>query len=124
MATTTVDDVLCIAPQFEDQKDRIEKLIPIACMSVSESEWGDKAAHAGALLTAHMMVTLIQQGGAAGGAIKRERIGDQEIEYENRLGGSSDDISSDERQLATTAYGREYLRCRNTLVITPMLTGC
>ncbi len=114
--TTTADDVTCIALQLVGQETRIEKFIEIAKLSVSESVWGAKANYDTALLTAHML-TVFDRGSGVGNDIKRKKLGDEEIEYQVSR-------AEDPHELATTSYGKEFLRCRRQLVLSPVLAGC
>ncbi len=117
-ATTTFNDVICVAPQFEDQQARVEKMIAIACESVDATVWGTKAVHATALLTAHMLTVFDREAkGGGSGEVKRKKLGDTEIEY-------AVNMSEDMHELATTGYGKEFLRCRRQLCLSPLLAGC
>ena len=112
----TYDDVICIAPELEGKESLIEKLIPVACDSVSESVWGAKADWGVTVLTAHLATSFSR--GGVGGEIKKKKVGDNEIEY------GINSQSDDPHELSTTSYGKEFLRCRRTLVLTPTVAGC
>lgn len=116
--TSTPDDVICVAPELEGQEKRIEKFIETAKLSISESVWGDLANFATELLTAHILTMLNRQGSSAD--VKRKKLGDTEIEFGVKTGGSEGDKDF---ALRLTAYGLEYLRLRDSLVITPIV-GC
>lgn len=79
-----------------------------ALLSVNPKVWCLKTDEGVKQLTAHY-IALKDRGGVAG-QVKRVVVGDLEREYDNSSG--SDD--------ASTSYMNEFIRLRNTLVISPM----
>lgn len=111
--TTTTDDVVAIAPELEGQEPRITIFIEYAKLDVAESVWRPKANLAVALLTAHMLTVL--NGNGIGGETTKKKLGDMEIEFS---ASKSDD------SLNMSSYGKEFLRLRKGLVLTPLVAGC
>ena len=67
--------------------------------------WMTRAEHGRVLLVAHMLA-MAERGASGGGAIKREKVGKLEREYDN--------FDADQA-LEMTGYGREFLRLRSYL---------
>ena len=111
-----------IAPELASvPAGRFSTIIDVAKESVSEDVWGDRAVYATGVLTAHILTVFNRGGGAGiGGEIKRKKIGDSEIEF----GLTSGKYSENTHELNTTSYGKEFLRCRRSLVLTPRVSSC
>ncbi len=122
--TTDADFVIDVAPELEGTKtSRMDRFIEVAKGSVSESVWGsgaEKADYATALLTAHILTVLNRKG--IGGEVRRKKVGDTEVEYSTVTGGRADSAEA-QHELNQTSYGREFLRRRRQLVITPRVAG-
>jgi len=115
---TDSDMVICVAPELEGtDPDRIDKFIGWAKNSVAEDIWLDQADYGTALLAAHMLTVSNRRG--IGGEVKRKKLGDSEIEF-NVLSAAG---SVQPHELATTSYGREFLRVRRTLQMGPLVAG-
>lgn len=111
--------VKMIGPEFENVSDtRIDFFITIAALSVDADVFGDFTDPAHGYLTAHLL-TISSRNGASG-QVKREKVGDLEVEYADE--GKSIGLA----ELNATGYGREYLRIRKSVVRTPVLAqvGC
>jgi hypothetical protein len=112
-----------IAPHLESiPEGRFSVIIDVAKQSVAEDIWGDKSDYAAAVLTAHIL-TFLTRGGAAGvsGEVKRKKIGDSEIEFATTMAGK---YIEGHHELNTTSYGKEFLRLRRSLVLTPRVSSC
>jgi hypothetical protein len=95
---------------------RVSLFLGIASESVSSSVWGGLADPATAYLAAHM-IAMADKAGASGaaGPVTSSRVGDLARSY-------ADLSSSLDAELASTAYGVEYLRMRRQILVTPMVT--
>jgi len=113
--TTDYDDVICIAPELAKQKNaRVSKFIELAKLDIDETVWGAKANFATSLLTAHLLTMFSRKGN---GAVKRKKIGKSEIEFQ--VSGTSD--SDKDVSYLETAYGKQFLQERKSLITIPYL---
>ncbi len=105
-------------PEFKSTAPaRLQIFIDLACDSVNVNIWGSKSDYATALLTAHMLATVGTGDGNGGkGQITSEKVGDLACTYKDKMGEDDPDA------LSRTQYGAEYLRCRRSLIITPLVT--
>lgn len=128
MAIPSVADptyIKALFPEFSTVNDvRIQALIDIANLSVSQKVWGSSYTPGIAYLVAHL---LKRSGAAAGvsgsssqaGTVSSEKVGELQRSYASpSMSGSS----AEDALLSTTSYGIEYLRLRRQLLITPMVT--
>ena len=108
------DYVLKIAPEFEEtSNERMAFIIDIAKQSVNTNVWGAKADYAVALLTAHILTESKRAQQGVTGAVKSEQISDTKTSYDNAPQSNS--------EYSSTNYGREFLRVRKSIFITPMV---
>ena len=113
-----------VAPEFESMDDEtIELFADEAKIELSESAWGKRYPRALCLITAHMIKlskkTAADAGTDSTGSInelKKIKVGDLEKEYavSNKQNGTDQDT------YGLTLYGKEFLRLRKQLLITPM----
>lgn len=128
MAIPTVVDpsyVKALFPEFSAVNDtRIQALLDIANLSVSQKVWGSAFAPGMAYLVAHLLkrsgvAAGVSGGNSNAGTISSEKVGELQRSYAApAMSGSS----SDDALLSTTSYGMEYLRLRRQLIVTPMVT--
>jgi hypothetical protein len=113
-----------VAPEFEPREDlEIKLFADEAYLELSESVWGKRHPRAWCLITAHMM-KLAEKTKADGGdsstgsvnELKRVKVGDLEREY--AVPGKSNTNDADTYGL--TLYGKEFLRLRKQVLMTPM----
>jgi hypothetical protein len=113
----TPDDIRARFPAFASLSDpTIQMFIDEAAPWVDDSWLEADRAPAIRFLTAHKMAAegLLGTGQVANqisGLIKSESLGDASVTYEN--GMSTGQGSMDDAWLASTPYGRDYLRLRN-----------
>ena len=128
MAIPTVVDpsyVKALFPEFSAVNDvRIQALLDIANLSVSQKVWGSAYAPGMAYLVAHLLkrsgaATGVSGGSSNAGTVSSEKVGELQRSY-SAPGGSSS--SGEDSLLSTTSYGMEYLRLRRQLLVTPMVT--
>lgn len=114
----TVKYLTDLFPEFKAESPaRLQIFIDLACDSVNENIWGAKASYGSALLTAHMLSTIGTGDGSGGkGQTTSEKVGDLSCTYKDKMGEDDPDA------LSRTQYGAEYLRCRRSLLITPLVT--
>lgn len=110
-------------PAFESKVSEsvVDFWITHSCEFVDPDKWGDKCAFAQALIVAHNLQYLGVSEDCiadASSALKRDKVGDIEVEYQNE---SSSGKTLD--GLDATPYGRQFKALRRTLVITPMVAS-
>ncbi|HEX5034651.1 MAG TPA: DUF4054 domain-containing protein [bacterium] len=118
-------DITAFAPEFSAVPGAtIDLYINLAKLSVNAAKWGGKTDFGIILLTCHMLkLKASNEAGSAGGSVgpvTSEKVGDLQRSYGSFAGGSG---GSDPSSLGLTTYGQEFLRLRNSLVITPLVTG-
>jgi hypothetical protein len=102
-------------PEFGSEQDsRVNLFISIAALSVDSSVWDTLTDPATGYLTAHLLA--MSKRGASGGSgpVTSEKVGDLARGY-----GQLSILGSEE--LASTAYGIEFLRLRRMLVTSPLV---
>lgn len=107
----TIEEILdAIAPQIPDDARRAT-FVTLAKQEVSVTAWGDLYEQAVANLVAHKITLspVASGGGAALGAFKKKKSGEEELEWHNSAASSADGLSS-------TSYGQEYLRLRDLAI--------
>ena len=128
MAIPTVVDpsyVKALFPEFSAVNDvRIQALLDIANLSVSQKVWGSAYAPGMAYLVAHLLKRSgaaigVSGGSSNAGTVSSEKVGELPRSY-SAPGGSGS--SGEDAFLSTTSYGMEYLRLRRQLLVTPMVT--
>lgn len=100
---------------------KIETFIGIATGRVPSSVWGNNTAYATALLAAHMIASTGGSGGmggAAGGILTSETVGDLSRGY-SPVG----EQGSGDAELRTTRYGIEFVALRRETVVACAVTG-
>lgn len=102
-----------VAPQYASTPvATLNTLYGLAEHTVNDDVWTDWAEHGKALLVAHMLA--MAERGSASGPVESERVGDLSRTYAIATTTSTDDDSLNE-----TAYGREFLRVRRGLTVSP-----
>lgn len=105
---------------------KIDALIGVASLRVNPAVWGagsssDLSPYATALLTAHMLAVgggLGGHGGAAGGPLSSESVGDL-----SRSFGTVGQAGTGDQELLTTRYGQEFVALRREVIIPCFATG-
>ena len=121
--TVTADSFKELFPEFNEVPDtRVDLWVQQAALFVDPDFWGAKNDLAQSLYAAHLLVYIGggidgKGNGANPAPVRRERMGEAEIEYANNGSDTLDALSS-------TSYGLAYLSLRKTMVITPRVIGC
>lgn len=108
-----------VAPKYIGDA-RFETFKAIVLDTMDEIVWGTSARvqYAAALLIAHQMEIADRNG--ASGEISKRRLGDASIEFNTPSGSGGSNI----HELNSTSFGREHLRIRRTIILTPQVSGC
>lgn len=116
--SVSASSIKALFPEFGAETDgRIELFITFAENSISAAVWGTLTDQAVSYLAAHMLARA-NAGGAAGGPVVSEKVGDLARSY-GQVGGKTSDYLG---ELGLTSYGIEYARLRRQIPVTPMLT--
>lgn len=108
--TVKAQDLKNIAPEFCDKTPQdLERFLSYAALSVDAVKWGSLTDLATLYLAAHLLS--ISKNGDHG-PVTSETVGDLSQSYAS--GDATDN-------LMMTGYGREFLRLRRSLVITPLV---
>ena len=101
-------------PEFSSVPNdaRFATLLDFAEDDVNSNVWGDKTDRGIALLLGHMLATFDGTISTAGN-VTSEKVGD--------LARSYAEYTGDDTELGQTKYGREFLRVRKTLLISPFV---
>ena len=116
MALWTAADVITFAPEFVNVPiPLINKFIGLADLQIGDL-WGDRARHAGILLTAHLMTVhkIKDTGGAAGtgvGPVQSITVGQVSVSY--NAGAVTSGVAAG---FSASAYGVEFDRLSRLLV--------
>lgn len=103
-----------LAPELIPQGDtRINQFIGFAYLQVDEDRWGSIADLGVAYLAAHLLTVSARGGSGAAGPVTSESVGS----VSRSFGSSSSQAGSG--SLDSTSYGREHLRLRGLLSMTP-----
>lgn len=121
--TLTSTEFFNYFPAFEScvSPDTVDVWLELACQYVDYDVWGDKAKFGHALVVAHNLTYLgvtEEAVATASSALKREKVGDLEVEYQNESSGSKDLDGLD-----STPYGRQFKTLRRTIIMTPLVVG-
>ena len=99
-----------LAPELEETTNAVlDAVSEQAALQINADLWNDLATYGLVMLTAHMLTIAKRRGQS--GPITGERVGDISRSY--GTAGNGD--------LESTSYGREFLRVRKTLLISPMV---
>jgi hypothetical protein len=113
MVEVTAQDIKNYAQEMQSEgNQRIEMFIEFGRLFVSETKFGAKSKLGIILITCHL-ITMANRDGT-GGAVTSERVGELARSYGQASGNSN-------QELASTAYGQQFLMLRKTLVITPLV---
>lgn len=111
----TVTDIQDCFPEFASTPTAtISLMLAQAVRLVNTTQWGGTADDGTKYLTAHLLKLNTAGDGLAGGAVRREKVGDVEREY-----AVSESVSGS--ALASTAYGRHYQYLQSLLFVTRKL---
>lgn len=110
-AYATNADLLALAPAMTASSGTMDAYRALAENWIGVSAWGDKASHAHALLTLHLMAAMGVAGGPGGGAqIASKTIGRLSVSYAGNAPPS-------DAELGTTSWGTLYISLRNTVAM-------
>lgn len=116
----TASTIKALFPEFAGETDaRIDLFIGFAGNSINAAVWGTLTDQATSYLTAHLL-SRANSGGAGGGPVTMEKVGDLSRSYGQMSGETADYLG----ELGLTAYGVEFGRLRRQIPVTPMITGC
>ena len=107
MADTTKANILIIAPELSTvSDDAFTLIIADAAREFTEDEYGDNEEVVQRWWCAHMLTISNNPSGSGigSGPVKRERVDDVEIEYDNNTSGASAELGYN-----STRYGRTFL---------------
>lgn len=110
----TCAEVIGIAPELEAVKDRVVAWLPIAETLITVSVWRDKASHAHALMTAHLVSRTPSGATGGGGGAKLSSVKVGPVSKSFAVTASAD------AELGSTSYGEAYLLLKRGLVRTPL----
>lgn len=117
-ASTTLQLLTAIAPQVAARAD-YAVFLEIAATQMYATAWGDVYAIAACYLAAHLATLSPSTAAAAeasasvAGPLTQESAGDLSRSYGSATSGVSG-IAVSDASLMSTAYGREFIRLRNT----------
>ena len=125
MGNTTKEKVILIAPELSSVVDELFTLILAdVALEVSSASYGAKQEVAQRYLAAHYLTLSVgsAEGSASAGSIKKEKVGEVEIEYSDSLKDILSSIKAS--RFDETKYGRTFVSIRGTsilplLVVTP-----
>lgn len=122
MSTFNVQYFLTLFDEFKNvPTPKLNAFVGIATTRVDADTWGANADYARALLTAHMLAKsggIGGSGGASGGALTQESVGDLSRSFATvGVPGSGD------QELLTTAYGQQFVELRRESFPTGLVTG-
>lgn len=110
-----------LIPEFSGTSDStLNAIAAEAQRFVTKKKWDTKSAIALIYYTAHLLkvgVIGVSSGGA-GGSLTKEKVGDVEQSFS---AGSSSSGSTQDQNLESTPYGRQFIAMRKSLLITPMI---
>lgn len=116
--SVTAASIKALFPEFAAESDpRVDLFIGFAQNSISALVWGTLTDQATSYLTAHLLARA-NAGGAGGGPVTSEKVGDLARGY-GQLGGKTADSIG---ELGLSSYGIEYARLRRQIPVTPMIT--
>ncbi len=103
-----------IAPEYISFSDttRFNVLKGIAEGFVDETLFVGKVDYAVTLMIAHMLK--IGERAGSGGSVESEKVDKLKREY-------TPTATKSDQELAATSYGQEYLRCRKSVIIKPII---
>lgn len=105
-----------LAPEFASYNATALALVSAeAERFVNTNVWGAKADLGVVYMTAHMLKMAALAGSNVGGQVTMEKVGDLQRNY------ASGSKPNGDHELAQTQYGKEFIRARRSLQISPFM---
>lgn len=108
-----------VAPEFAAMTDpEITAFGDEAEIELSEKAFGNRYPRAVCLITAHLIaMSKLKSASGAVNPLKRTKVGDLEREYAVSVEGQNDSFN-------LTPYGKEFVRLRRQVLMTPRFVSC
>lgn len=119
MGNTTKENVKLIAPELSTVTDELFNLILTdVALEVSSASFGAKQEQAQRYLAAHYLTISVgsAESSASSGSVKKEKVGEVEIEYSDSLKDILSSIKATSR-FDETKYGRQFESVKRTAIL-------